>query len=371
MADYYETLGVSRNASQDEIKKAYRKLARKLHPDVAGPDGAEQFKEVTNAYDVLSNEEKRRMYDIGGEDALRGGGAPTGGFGFEDIFSSFFGGGSAQRGPVSRAQRGGDSLVHLELSLQDVVFGVDKPITIDIAAECPECNGMMTAPGTEPVTCVQCGGSGTVQRVTNSLFGQMMTTTTCGACQGYGTQIVTPCGECSGEGRVRSKKSVTVKVPAGVEEGMRIRLAGQGDAGIFGGMPGDLFAEVYVEKDPVFSRHGDNLEAMLEVPMTAAILGADVNIDTFDGAQSIHVGPGTQSGTVVNLEGMGVGRLHRRGRGDLHVTVQVKTPTKLDDAQRTLVEELAKLRNEETPSAKMVAESGSVFSRLKDKIKGL
>ncbi|MFC5370250.1 molecular chaperone DnaJ [Arcanobacterium bovis] len=371
MADYYEILGVSRDASQDDIKKAYRKLARKLHPDVAGPDGAERFKDVTSAYDVLSNEEKRRMYDMGGEDALRGGGAgAAGGFGFEDIFSTFFGGGAAQRGPISRTQRGSDSLVQMNLSLDEVVFGVDKPITVDIAAECPECHGMMTAPGTQPVTCAQCGGSGSIQRVTNSLFGQMMTTSACGACQGYGTQIVTPCGECSGEGRVRSKKSVTVKVPAGVENGMRIRLTGQGDAGVAGGMPGDLFAEVYVEKDPIFVRQGDHLHATLEVPMTSAVLGTELAIDTFDGEQKVYIAPGTQSGAEVKLEGMGVGRLHRRGRGDLKITVQVKTPTKLDDAQRALIEELAKLRGEESPAARMISDLSSVFSRLKDKFMG-
>ena len=375
MADYYETLGVARDASAEEIKKAYRKLARKLHPDVAGPEGAEEFKNVTAAYDVLSNEEKRRMYDLGGEDALHGGGFPGGGANgfagaFQDIFSTFFGDATASRGPRSRAKRGGDSLVELDLDLRDVVFGATKDIHHDALVECPTCHGHMTAPGTEPVTCSNCQGTGSVQRVTNSLFGQMVSTGACPACQGYGTQIVTPCPECSGEGRVRADRTVTVKVPAGVEEGMQIRLAGQADSGVAGGPSGDLFAQVHIEKDPLFVREGDDLHATVQVPMTAAALGTEVEVDSFDGIQTITVDPGTQSGATVTLDGLGVGRLHRRGRGDLKVTVQVKTPTRLNDEQRDLLLALAKARGEEEAVGKMVSRSGSLFSRIKDAFTG-
>ncbi len=371
MADYYQTLGVARSATPDEIKKAYRKLARKLHPDVAGVEGAEKFKDVTTAYEVLSNAEKRRMYDLGGEDALRGGGAPGGSpfGGFEDIFSTFFGGGT-QQGPLSRARSGGDSLVALELTLSEVVFGVDKTISVDLASQCPECRGDLVAPGTSPVTCDECSGSGMVQRVTNSLFGQVMSTNPCPSCKGYGTRIVSPCVECSGEGRVRSTKPVTVRVPAGVENGMRIRLAGQGDAGIAGGANGDLFAEVHIKRDSVFTRAENDLLATLQVPMTAAILGTEIEIDTFDGKQTVTLEAGTQSGDVFTFSGLGVGRLNRYGRGDLKVTIAVTTPTKLNDAQRKLIKEFAVLSGEEHFEGKLVADNGSLFSRLKDKFSG-
>ncbi|MDY6142925.1 MAG: molecular chaperone DnaJ [Arcanobacterium sp.] len=371
MADYYEVLGVARNASGEEIKKAYRKLARKLHPDVAGPDGAEQFKAVTEAYDVLSNPEKRQMYDLGGEDALHGGAAPGGGFAEDlgDIFSSFFGGG-ARKGPISRARRGADMLVAMDLSLEDVVFGTTKSVTHESLVECPTCHGYMAAPGTEPVTCSVCGGSGQVQRVTNSLFGQMMTTTTCNACGGYGTQIVTPCPDCAGDGRVRASRSIDVKVPAGMPQGAKMRVSGEGEAGVAGGGSGDLYVEANVMPDPIFSRDGDDLLATVQLPMTAAALGTTVAIDTFDGERELRIDPGTQAGTELRLDNLGVGHLHRRGRGDLLVTIQVNTPTKLTDEQIELLEHLAQLRNEASPRAKMVKDGGSVFSRLRDKLSG-
>lgn len=378
MADFYETLGVARDASQDDIKKAYRKLARKLHPDVAGPDGAEEFKAVTEAYEVLSNEEKRRMYDLGGSDALHAGAAgAAGGFGgaFDDIFSTFFGGaGSAFGGGHgqrrSRARNGGDTLVVMDLELEEVVFGGEHTLTFDAMVECSACHGAMTAPGTEPVTCSQCQGTGQVQQVVNSFFGQVMSTSTCPSCGGYGTQIVTPCEECSGEGRMRAQRSVSVKIPAGVDEGMRIRVPGQGDAGVGGGRQGDVFAEVRVEPDPVFHRDGDHLRATVQVPMTAAALGVDIAIDTFDGEQPVHISPGTQSGSEIRLDGLGIGRLHRRGRGDLIVTVQVQTPTKLDDEQRDLIMKLAHIRDEEETIGKLVGRSGSLFSRIKKAFTG-
>lgn len=385
-ADFYETLGVARDASQDDIKKAYRKLARKLHPDVAGPEGAEKFKAVTAAYEVLSNEEKRRMYDMGGEDALRGGfaGGGAGGFegAFEDIFSSFFGGagaggfsgfgggfgGAAQ--PRSRSQRGRDILVKLDLELEDVIFGADKKLGFESLVECNTCHGSMAAPGTTPVTCSNCRGSGHIQKVTNSLFGQVMSTSACPVCRGYGEQILTPCSECGGEGRVRAHRTVTVKVPAGIDEGMQIRVPGQADAGVAGGTSGDLFAEVHVDNDPIFSRDGDNLRANVQIPMTAAALGIDITIDTFDGEQEITIDAGTQSGTEIRLNDLGVGRLHRRGRGDLIVTIQVQTPTKLDSAQREVIAQLAALRGEDESVGKMVSSNGSLFSRIKKALTG-
>lgn len=375
MADYYGTLGVNRQATPEEIKKAYRKLARKLHPDVAGPDGAEEFKRVTEAYEVLSNAEKRKLYDVGGEEAVRSGGGFGGaGFGgefggFGDIFSSFFGGGQAQRGPASRVRQGGDALVALELSLKEVVFGVEKQISVDSMVECSTCEGNMTSPGTEPIPCTGCDGSGSVQRMTNSILGQVMSVTACGMCHGYGTIIASPCGECSGEGRVRASRNITVNVPAGVEDGMRIRMQGKGDAGQAGGPAGDLYLEVRIEPHPAFGRSGDNLVCELEVPMTSAALGTSVDIDTFDGPQTVNVEAGTQSGSVITLGGLGVTRLHRKQRGDLKISIRVATPNKLDDRQRELLEELAQIRGEEREST-LVTASNSMFSKLRGRFSG-
>ena len=209
-----------------------------------------------------------------------------------------------------------------------------------------------------------------MQRVTNSLFGQMVSQSVCPKCHGHGTVIVTPCPECAGEGRVRVTKSTKVKVPAGVEEGMRIRLSGQGNAGIEGGPAGDLFVEVRINQDPVFQRVGDDLQCELQIPMTSASLGTTVSIDTFDGPQEIEIPAGTPTGHVIVLSGLGVGRLHRGGRGDLKVAVAVKTPTKLDEAQRALLEQLAQLRGEEQPQARLVQQNSSIFSKLKDKFAG-
>lgn len=367
MADYYGTLGVERSATPDEIKKAYRKLARKLHPDVAGPDGADEFKRVTEAYEVLSNTDKRRLYDMGGEEAVRGGGggfsgADFGGFG--DIFSSFFGGGAAQRGPASRVRQGGDALVALELTLDEVVFGTTKEITVESLVECSTCEGQMTTPGTEPIPCTNCNGTGSVQRMTNSILGQVMSVSACGMCQGYGTIIASPCGECSGEGRVRGSRQISVNVPAGVEDGMRIRMQGKADAGQAGGPAGDLYLEVRLVPHPAFGRSGDDLVCELEIPMTSAALGTTTQIETFDGPRDVTITAGTQSGHVITLSGLGVTRLHRKQRGDLKVTVRVATPSKLDDRQRELLEELAALRGEER-QAQLVTDSGSVFSKLR------
>jgi len=357
VADYYSTLGVSRNASQDEIKRAYRKLARTYHPDVAGPDAADKFKDVTVAYEVLSNEEKRKLYDVGGEAAVNGQGG-FGGFGgagaFQDIFDTFFGGATASRGPVPRGRRGQDALVPLSISLRDVVFGVSKDATIETAIVCPTCDGSCTREGTEPTTCTVCNGSGSISRVTNSFLGQVMSTTSCGACHGHGTVITDPCLDCAGDGRVRAQQTIPINVPAGVEDGMRIRMPGRGEVGPAGGPPGDLFIEINVQPDATFTRQGDDLLCELEIPMTTAALGDTMTIDTFDGPQDITIEAGTHAGHVIKLKDRGVGRLQRNDRGDLRVTLNVQTPTKLDSRQRELLAELARLRGEETPDPTLV-----------------
>ena len=369
MSDHYEVLGVSRDASADDIKKAYRRLARKLHPDVnSGPDAAERFKEVSQAYDVLSNPDKRRAYDIGGDQGVSAGFGQ--GFGFSDIFETIFGGHAGQRGPASRRRSGQNALIRLEVGLREAVFGSEREVQIDTAVLCPTCQGSCCRPGTSPRTCDVCGGRGQVQRVARSLLGQVMTTSACPSCGGYGTVIPDPCLECSGEGRVRTRRSLRIKIPAGVDTGTRIQLAGQGEVGPAGGPPGDLFIEVVERADETFTRRGDDLHCTFEVPMTSAALGATVELETLDGMESIDIRPGTQSGEVHTLRGFGVTHLRSGGRGDLHVHVDVQTPTRLDDEQVELLRQLARLRGEEQAEGRLAMTSGGVFSRIKEKLAG-
>ncbi|WP_102508024.1 molecular chaperone DnaJ [Sanguibacter massiliensis] len=369
MTDYYEILGVPRDATQDQIKKAYRKLARELHPDVAGEEGADRFKDVTRAYEVLGTAEKRQAYDMGTDPSAPGGGQ-AGGFGFQDIFETFFGGGQAQRGPVPRTRRGQDALLRLDIDLAEAAFGARKEVTIDTARVCSTCGGACTRPGTSVQTCVVCQGRGSVQRVARSFLGQVMTTQPCAACQGHGTTIPEPCVDCAGEGRVRTRQTISIDVPAGVDTGTRIKLSGQGEVGPAGGPAGDLYVEIRERKHPVFVRRGDDLHCTLEVPMTAAALGTTIELETLDGPRDVTFPPGTQPGDVVTLADLGVGHLHVGGRGDLDVHVDVRVPHDLDDEQAELLRRLAALRGEERPEAKVAAAHPSVFSRLKDKLSG-
>jgi molecular chaperone DnaJ len=374
VTDYYEILGVTRDASPEQIKKAYRRLARQHHPDVAGEDGGsdEMFKDVSRAYDVLSNPEKRRAYDIGGDPSSAGGGM-GGGFGFQDIFETFFGAGSgasAQRGPIPRARRGQDALVRLDLDLAEAAFGSHREVQVDTAVVCPTCSGTCCRPGTSPRTCDVCGGRGSVQRIARSFLGQVMTSQPCAACQGFGTVIPEPCTECSGEGRVRSRRTLTVDVPAGVDTGTRIKLTGQGEVGPAGGPAGDVYLEVRERKHETFVRQGDDLHCTLPVPMTAAALGTVLMLDTLDGPQEIDLRPGTQPAQVITLRGLGVGHLHVGGRGDLHIHVDVHVPTGLDEEQTELLQRLATLRGEERPDARFSAANPGVFAKLRDKLSG-
>ncbi|GEL96187.1 molecular chaperone DnaJ [Cellulomonas composti] len=374
MTDYYEVLGVPRDASPEQIKKAYRRLARENHPDVAGgePGAEDRFKDVSRAYDVLGNPDKRRQYDLGGDPASPGGGA-GGGFGFQDIFETFFGaaaGAQQQRGPMPRARRGQDALVRIDLDLADVTFGTHRDVPVDTAVACPTCGGTCCRPGTTPRTCEICHGRGVVQRVARSFLGQVMTTQPCAACHGFGTTIPEPCPECSGEGRVRSRRTLSVDVPAGVENGNRIKLTGQGEVGPAGGPAGDVYLEVRERRHETFVREGDDLHVTLEVPMTAAALGTVLTLDTLDGPQEVDLRPGTQPEQVVTVKGLGVGRLHVGGRGDLHVHVDVQVPLDLDDEQATLLRRLAELRGEERPEARLAAHHHGVFGKLRDKLSG-
>ncbi|MDQ2838519.1 MAG: molecular chaperone DnaJ [Actinomycetota bacterium] len=362
-------LNVASDATTEEIKRAYRKLARELHPDV-NPDPAAQnrFKDVTAAYEVLSDPDKRRVVDLGGDPLAPGGGggaqgsAFTGFGGFGDIFETFFGGANA-RGPRSRVRQGADALLRIELTLSEMAFGVSKEIAVETAVICQSCHGDGCAPGTSPRTCGTCNGRGEVQSMQRSLLGPVMTSRPCHTCGGTGQQIPSPCPNCAGEGRVRAPRRIPVDVPGGIEDGMRIRMSGQGEVGPGGGPAGDLYIEITEHPHETFTREGSDLHCSLAVPMTAAALGSTVELTALDSTERIEIRPGTQSGAVITLRAKGVPRLRSSARGDLHVHVEVRTPTKLDAEQEKLMRELAELRNEDISVA---GNRTGLFSKVRD-----
>lgn len=386
--DPYATLGVSRDADDATIKKAYRKLARELHPDVnPDPHAQERFKEVTSAYEVLSDPEKRRVFDLGGDPFGAGGGAGFGaGFSFTDIMDAFFGGGSgggSGRGPRPRVRRGQDALVGLDISLAEAAFGTTRELKVDTAIVCTLCSGNGSAAGSAPTTCGTCQGRGEVLTTQRSFLGEIRTMRPCAACRGYGTVIADPCRECAGDGRVRSRRTLNVKIPPGVDAGTRVQLSGQGEVGPGGGPAGDLFVELSVTPHDVFTRDGRDLHATVTVPMTAAALGASLQLPTLEAdldsidlpneipaevprEVTLEIAPGTQPGAEIVLGGMGVPSLRGGGRGDLVVTVVVEIPSKLDDTQRDLLAQLAAARGEERPTVSFNQPHKSVFDRIRD-----
>ncbi|WP_068432440.1 molecular chaperone DnaJ [Piscicoccus intestinalis] len=373
MNDYYADLGVSRDASLEEIKRAYRRKARKLHPDVnPGPEAEQEFKRVSQAYDVLSDPTKKRAFDAGSDPYA---GAPDGfgqGFSFSDIMDAFFGGGAASaRGPRSRRQRGQDALIRLDIDLSTAVFGGEEEVTVDTAVACDTCHGDGSQPGTGTRRCDACGGSGEVQQVQRSFLGQVMTSRPCANCQGFGTVIPNPCFECSGHGRVRTRRNLTLKVPAGVDTGTRIQLAGEGEIGPGAGPAGDLYVEILVRPHETFQRRGDDLHCVLELPMTAAALGTTIPIETLDGVEQLEVRPGAQSGEVHTLRGHGVTHLRGTGRGDLIAQLKVATPTRLTPEQEDLLRRLSALRGEEQPTGSLThVENAGLFGKLRDAFRG-
>ena len=384
-SDYYEILGVPRDASPEQIKKAYRRLAMKLHPDVASePDAAERFKRVAEAYEVLQDPKKRDLYDRGG-DPLGGGmggfngGFGAGGFDFTNLVDAMFGQ-QASRGPRSRIRRGQDALVRLDLELAEAAFGTTKPLRVDTAVLCPRCNGAGAAEGSQPVRCSTCHGQGDVTHVQRSFIGDIRTTQPCPTCRGYGTVIPNPCPECAGDGRVRSTRTINVKIPPGVSTGNRIHLASHGEVGPGGGPAGDLYVELSVANHEIFRRDGDDLEVVVKIPMTAAALGTEVLVATLESdlpdadpestSVRLAVPSGTQSGTRIAIDGRGVPRLRANGRGQLGVTLLVQTPTRLDDEQRELLRQLAELREETRPEGSMQKTGRGVFGRLRNAFAG-
>lgn len=359
-ADYYELLGVARNATDDEIKKAYRKLARELHPD-ANPDDPqahERFKEVSVAYETLRDTERRRRYDQFGPDGARGSGGAGDPFGFSaggglgDIFDAFFGGagagfGTRRGGPV----RGNDLELILDLAFEEAVFGVRREIKLRAPVPCDTCEASGAKPGTSPTTCSGCGGAGEVRRVRQSILGQMVTASPCPRCGGQGHEISDPCPDCRGEGRRTEEKTYEVDVPAGVDDGTQLRLPGRGGAGPRGGPLGDLYLHVRVEAHARFRRDGQDLIADLHVTMTQAALGAHLSFATLDGDEDMALPPGTQSGRVFELRGRGVPAGRGRGRGNLLVRVLVDTPTDLGKDEEDLLRRLAEVRGEDVAPA--------------------
>lgn len=376
--DYYGLLGVSRNASDADIKRAYRRLARELHPDVNPDDVAQaKFQEISAAYEVLSDPEKRRIVDLGG-DPLESPAAGAGGFGnLGDVFEAFFGGGfnggGTSRGPVGRVRPGSDSLLRMRLDLEECATGVTKQVTVDTAVLCNRCQGKGTNGDSVPVPCDTCGGRGEVQTVQRSLLGQVMTSRPCPTCRGVGVVIPDPCHQCMGDGRVRARREISVKIPAGVGEGMRVRLAAQGEVGPGGGPAGDLYVEVHEQAHDIFVREGDDLHCTVSVPMVDAALGVTVTVDAIlDGMSEITIPPGTQPGTIVTLRGHGMPHLRSGVRGDLLVHVEVVVPVRLDHRDTELLHELKSRHSRDVAEVRSShhAGNGGLFSRLRETFTG-
>lgn len=369
MPDLYEILGVRRDADGDEIKKAYRRRARECHPDAGGDE--DEFKQVTHAYQVLSEPGRRQRYDRFGDDGTpttRGAGDPFGAGGFGGIgdvidafFGSAFGGATSGRGR-SRAQPGRDVLVPTELTLEEVATGLTRSVEVEVATACDQCGGSGSGSGTVATGCANCGGTGQVQRVVRTAFGQLATATTCPTCNGTGTHVADPCRGCGGEGRRMDKRRITVEIPAGIDDGDRLRVRGAGEAGRHGAPAGDLFVEVRVAEHDHFRREGRDLWAEVTVPLVQAALGSRLSVPTVHGDEvETDLPAGTQPGDVVTVRRAGLQARGGGQRGDLNLRIQVEVPTDLDTEQRELLQRLAELRGEDVP-----ASGRGLFTRLRE-----
>lgn len=373
--DYYEVLGVARDASQEEIKKAYRKLARKYHPDANknDPGAADRFKEIAEAAAVLGDPDRRAQYDRFGhagpggqgfdfEDIFRNAGFGGGGFGgFGDLFEVFFGGGQARYGP----RRGQDLRYDMTITFREAAFGTEREIKAPRTESCDKCNGSGAAPGTHPKTCPQCNGRGQISTAQQTPFGRFVQTRPCERCRGVGRIVETPCPECRGTGQVRRMRALQVKVPAGVDDEFRLRLVGEGEAGMRGGPPGDLYVYINVTPDKFFEREGNHVFCDLPVSFVQAALGDEVDVPTLDGTTTIRIPEGTQTGTSFRLRGRGIPYLNGGGRGDQLVRVRVVTPTRLNEKQKELLREFGR-----EAGSKLQAEEKGFFKKIKDAFSG-
>jgi molecular chaperone DnaJ len=369
--DYYEVLGVAKTASDDELKKAYRKLARKYHPDVnrdEPKDAEEKFKEVNEAYEILSNAERRAQYDQYGHaafDAANGGGgfSGAGAGGFSDIFDMFFGqaGFGFSGGRNAGPERGPDLRYDMEISFEEAAFGLETEIQVPRTEDCGDCQGSGSAPGTHPETCPDCRGTGQVQVTQNTPFGRMVNVRACERCRGEGKIIKTPCKECNGRGKIRVKRKIKIKIPAGVDNGSRLRVAHEGEAGQRGGPPGDLYVYLFVKQHKLFTREGNDVICEVPINFVQATLGDEIEVPTLDGKVKLKIPEGTQTGTVFRIRDKGIAHLRGHGRGDQHVRVKIITPKKLTDRQKELLQEFAK-----AGGADPTSEEKGFFKKFKD-----
>lgn len=368
MPDYYAILGVSRDATQEDIKRAYRKLARESHPDAnpEDPHAEDRFKQISQAYKVLSDPEARRRFDAFGDAGPAG--APFGGFGdLSDIMDAFFGGSPFGRTRARRtsAVAGQDIGVAVTLSLEQAVFGTTAPVEVATVAVCERCGGDGCEPGTFRDRCSRCGGQGEIRASRQTILGTVMTSRPCPVCGGAGEAPTTPCTPCSGQGRTRGTRRIDVEIPPGVDDGTTVRLRGHGESGVRGGRDGDLYVQVAVSPHDIFEREGDDLICDLAIPLTQAILGIELPVTTLDGEETLRIPPGTQHGSILRVKGSGVPRVRGSGRGDLLVHVSVEIPKKLSDEELELIERWASIRGEQVGGGQP-----GLFRRLRDSLRG-
>jgi molecular chaperone DnaJ len=371
--DYYELLGISRSASADEIKKAYRKLARQCHPDANpdDPNAEARFKEISEAYVVLSDQEKRANYDRFGHAGADGQG--FGGFegfgdfgGLGDIFDMFFGGGGRRR---SGPERGSDLRAELELTLKEAAFGLERELKVPCTEDCGTCGGSGAAAGSKPAVCSACNGAGQVQYAQNTPFGRIVQSHPCDRCRGTGKMIEKPCPTCRGTGQMRKTRSIKVKVPPGVDNGSRLRVSGEGEAGTRGGPRGDLYVYVHVKPHKVFKREGDDLICEMPISFAQAALGDELDVPTLEGGAKLKIPEGTQSGTIFRMKGKGVPNVSGYGRGDQHVLVKLVTPTKLSEKQKTMLKEFDRMVSDHQQNLNPQGDK-SIFEKVKDAFMG-
>ncbi|MCG1022321.1 molecular chaperone DnaJ [Sutcliffiella horikoshii] len=370
--DYYEVLGVSKSASKDEIKKAYRKLSKQYHPDInKAEDAADKFKEIKEAYEVLSDDQKKAHYDQFGHtdpnQGFGGGAGFDGGFGFEDIFETFFGGqgGGRRRRDPNAPRQGADLQYTMTLSFEEAAFGKETTIEIPVEETCDTCSGTGAKPGTKVETCSHCRGTGQESVEQNTPFGRIVNRRTCSKCNGSGKSIPNKCTTCHGAGRVKKRNKIKVNIPAGVDEGQQLRVAGKGEAGVNGGPAGDLYVVFHVRRHEFFERDGDDVYCEMPITFAQAALGDEVEVPTLHGKVKLKVPAGTQTGTNFRLKGKGIANVRGYGQGDQHIKIRVITPTKLSEKQKQLIREFA-----ETSGQAPDEQEDSFFSKVKRVLKG-